>query len=236
MKKLVVLVSLCWSVVCLAQTKSKKPAPVKKPAATTPAMKNALDSFSYAMGLSIANFYKEQGVTSCNTNLVVQGIADAQSDKPKLDEAAVNSAMMNYIQAKRTEKSSFTRKAGEAYLEENKKKAGVVTLPSGLQYTVLKEGTGPKPTIKDTVKVHYHGTLIDGTVFDSSIQRGEPIEFPVGNVIPGWVEALQLMPVGSKWRLFIPANLAYGDNDMGQQIKGGSALIFDVELLDIVKK
>ena len=119
-------------------------------------------------------------------------------------------------------------------IESEASKAGVVTLPSGLQYQIIKEGTGPKPTATDKVKCHYHGMLIDGTVFDSSVDRGQPIELSVSGVIPGWTEALQLMPVGSKWKLFIPSNLAYGDQETGA-IKAGSTLIFDVELLDIVK-
>ena len=120
-------------------------------------------------------------------------------------------------------------------LNINKGKAGVVTLPSGLQYQVLQKGEGPKPTASDKVKCHYHGTLINGTVFDSSVQRGEPAVFGVSQVIPGWVEALQLMPVGSKWRLFIPSDLAYGEHGAGEAIEPNSALVFDVELLDIVK-
>jgi FKBP-type peptidyl-prolyl cis-trans isomerase FklB len=128
------------------------------------------------------------------------------------------------------------KKAGEAFLAENKKKPGVVTLPSGLQYTIMKKGDGPIPAAADTVRCHYHGTLIDGSVFDSSVERGQPAEFPVSGVIQGWVEALQLMPVGSKWKLFIPSNLAYGDNQMGPKIAPGSTLIFEVELLEIVKK
>ena len=125
--------------------------------------------------------------------------------------------------------------AGEAFLAENAKKEGVKTTASGLQYKVLKSGTGASPKLADTVKVHYHGTLIDGTVFDSSVQRGEPISFPVGGVIPGWVEALQLMKVGDKWQLFIPARLAYGERSPGPQIPPNSVLIFEVELLGIEK-
>jgi FKBP-type peptidyl-prolyl cis-trans isomerase FklB len=135
----------------------------------------------------------------------------------------------------RGEKAAGNRKAGEAFLAENRKQPGVVSLPSGLQYQILKESTGVKPAATDKVKVHYTGTLLDGTVFDSSVQRGEPLEISVNGVIPGWIEALQLMPVGSKWKLFIPSHLAYGDNPAGPSIKPGSTLIFEVELLDIVK-
>ena len=125
--------------------------------------------------------------------------------------------------------------AGDAFLAENAKKEGVKTTASGLQYKVIKSGTGESPKLTDTVKVHYHGTLIDGTVFDSSVQRGQPVSFPVGGVIPGWVEALQLMKVGDKWQLFIPAKLAYGDQSPSPAIPPNSVLIFEVELLGIEK-
>ena len=133
------------------------------------------------------------------------------------------------------EKMEINKKAGEEFLHINKGRAGVVELPSGLQYQVLKHGNGAKPSATDKVIGHYHGTLINGTVFDSSVQRGQPAVFGVNQVIPGWVEALQLMPVGSKWRLFIPSNLAYGEHGAGEMIEPNSTLIFDVELLDIVK-
>ena len=132
------------------------------------------------------------------------------------------------------ERGGKAKAAGEKFLAENKDKEGVVTLPSGLQYKILKEGNGPKPKASDTVKCHYEGRLIDGTVFDSSIRRGEPAEFPVGGVIQGWVEALQLMPVGSKWQLYIPSEMAYGSHGAGQAIGPDETLIFDVELLAIV--
>ena len=132
--------------------------------------------------------------------------------------------------------SAENKKTGTAFLTENKAKPGVVTTTSGLQYSVEKEGTGAKPTATDRVKVHYTGKLLDGKVFDSSVERGQPAEFGVGEVIKGWTEALQLMPIGSKWKLFIPADLAYGDRGAGADIKPGSTLVFDVELIDIVKQ
>lgn len=137
------------------------------------------------------------------------------------------------IQAERDEKAKSLAVEGTAFLEKNASEEGVIVLPSGLQYKVLAEGAGEKPSRSSTVRTHYHGTLIDGTVFDSSVERGEPAEFPVGGVIAGWTEALQLMPVGSKWRLFIPHNLAYGERGAGGAIAPYSALIFDVELLEI---
>lgn len=212
-----------------------RPAAVKKPVTTGLNMKSSLDSFSYAVGLSIANFYKEQGVKDINSSLVVKALNDVKNGKPMLTEEQTNSCIVGFMQEAKSEKASVAKKEGEAFLAENKKKPGVVSLASGLQYEIMKDGTGAKPTADDQVKVHYHGTLLDGTIFDSSVQRGEPIVLGLRNVIPGWTEALQLMPVGSKWKLFIPSNLAYGDNQAGPSIKPGSTLIFEVELLEIVK-
>ena len=225
----------------------KKPAATSaKPAATAAAkktttpppnpLKNATDSMSYAIGMSLANFYKDQGITNINTAMVTKALNDAmKGPKTLLTEEQMNMSISNYLQQLKKEKSAAARKAGEAFLAANKTKPGVVELPSGLQYQVVTEGTGPKPALTDKVKCHYHGTLIDGTVFDSSVDRGQPIDFPVNGVIKGWVEALQMMPVGSKWKLFIPADLAYGDNQAGAKILPGSTLIFDVELIEIVK-
>lgn len=239
-KKLLIAILLVAPFCVFSQTGKKTATPPAKKApvkvtAPAPALKNQTDSLSYAIGVSIANFYKEQGIDNINTAQVSKAIADVRGGKCLLTDDQVNTVIMTCMQQKRSEKSAVVRKAGEAFLAENKKKAGVITTASGLQYTVLQEGTGPKPVATDKVKVHYHGTLIDGTIFDSSVQRGEPIEFGVTGVIAGWVEALQLMNVGSKYRLFVPSDLAYGDNDMGPYIKAGSVLIFDVELIDIVK-
>jgi len=238
MKKSFLIAAICVTVTgVLAQT-TKKPAstnkPAAKPAATAPVMKNAMDSFSYAIGLSIANFYKAQGVNNINNQLVLKALTDVKNNKPLLTDDQVNACIVDYMQAARSEKASGNKKAGEAFLAENKTKPGVTTLPSGLQYVVLQEGTGPKPTASDNVKCHYTGSFIDGRVFESSYSNNAPITFNVGGVIRGWTEALQLMPVGSKWRLFIPSDLAYGDIDRGT-IPPGSTLIFDVEILEIVK-
>jgi FKBP-type peptidyl-prolyl cis-trans isomerase FklB len=230
--------------VCLAVSAQTKPAakkvatPAKKPAApaqNAPVMKNALDSFSYALGLSMAGFYKEQGITDINTALVTKALRDVKTGKPLLDDAQINNCIVNFMQMKKGEAAEPYKKEGQAFLDSNKNQPGVVTTASGLQYKVIKEGTGPKPTAGDKVKVHYQGSLINGKIFDSSIQRGEPITFGVSEVIAGWTEALQLMPVGSKWQLFIPSNLGYGDAGAGADIKPGSTLLFDVELLEIVK-
>lgn len=222
----------------LAQTTKPKLAVKKTLSSSKPAtaqLKTALDSFSYAVGLSMAGFYKEQGVQDINTALVMKALADVKNGKPLLDESQTNSSIVTYMTSIKSQKASGNKKEGEAFLAANKSKPGVVTLPSGLQYQIIKEGTGLKPALTDKVKVHYEGSLISGKIFDSSIQRGQPIELNVNGVIPGWTEALQLMPVGSKWKLFIPSDLGYGDNGAGADIKPGATLLFDVELLDIVK-
>jgi len=222
------------SLISMAQAK-KKPATTAAPAA--PLLKTNNDSLSYALGLNFANFCKQQGIESLNANIVSKAINDAlMNGKLLLNDQQANNAIITCIQKIKTEKSAENKKIGEEFLAQNKTKPGVIALPSGLQYMVLKEGTGPKPAATDKVKCTYEGKLIDGTVFDSSEkQGGQPIEFTVNGVIAGWTEALQLMSVGSKWRLFIPSNLAYGDQQASPIIKAGSTLIFDVELLDIVK-
>ncbi len=237
MKKSILFTAICISAIAATAQPAKKTV-ATKPKAAVPAvaLKNATDSFSYAIGLSLANFYKQQGITDINNQVVMKALADVKNGKPLLDETQANNTIMARMQAIKSVKAEGNKKAGEAFLAENKKKPGVITLPSGLQYQVIKEGNGPKPTREDQVKVHYVGTLLDGSEFDSSIKRGEPIVFGVTGVIPGWTEALQLMPVGSKWKLFIPSSLAYGDNQAGPDIKPGSTLVFEVELLEIVKK
>ncbi len=246
MKKLILSVMVLGFSVCLIGQTTKKPVAAKTTKTTTKtttrkapvssvAMRTPLDSFSYALGLSIANFYREQGVQNINNSLVLKALNDSKVNKPLLNDAQVNQCIVGYMQVVSSEKAAGSKKEGQAFLEENKKKQGVIELPSGLQYQVMKQGTGAKPTMNDRVRVHYHGTLINGTVFESSVERGEPIEFGVSGVIPGWTEALLMMPVGSKWRLFIPSSLAYGDNQAGKDIKPGSTLIFEVELLDIIK-
>ncbi|MBQ8530316.1 MAG: FKBP-type peptidyl-prolyl cis-trans isomerase [Parabacteroides sp.] len=195
-----------------------------------------MDKISYALGLSIGNNFQNSGINNLQVEDFVKGVNDVLSGAQPVisyDEAKqiINEFFMNL----QKQKLELNKKAGEEFLTINKGKAGVVTLPSGLQYQVLQKGEGAKPTATDKVKCHYHGTLINGTVFDSSVQRGQPAVFGVSQVIPGWVEALQLMPVGSKWRLFIPSELAYGEHGAGDAIEPNSTLIFDVELLDIVK-
>jgi FKBP-type peptidyl-prolyl cis-trans isomerase len=200
------------------------------------------DSVSYALGVLIGENNKQQmksapGVDQLNKEIILSAFEKAFSgDSVQIKPAAANTAIQAFFAKTSKAEGEKNIKAGEEFLATNKAKAGVVTLPSGLQYEIIKTGTGPKPTAEDQVKCHYHGTTIDGKVFDSSVDRGEPAVFPVNRVIPGWTEALQLMPVGSKWKLFIPAALAYGERGAGQDIKPNSTLIFEVELLEIVKK
>lgn len=195
-----------------------------------------MDKVSYALGLSIGNNFQNSGIKELNIEDFVKGLSDVLNEtQPAITYDEAKQVINEFFMKLQQEKMEINKKAGEEFLNINRHKAGVVELPSGLQYQVLQKGNGEKPKATDKVKCHYHGTLINGTVFDSSIERGQPVVFGVNQVIPGWVEALQLMEVGSKWRLFIPSNLAYGEHGAGEMIEPNSTLIFDVELLDIVK-
>jgi FKBP-type peptidyl-prolyl cis-trans isomerase FklB len=195
-----------------------------------------MDKISYALGLSIGNNFQNSGINNLQVEDFVKGLNDVLSGaQPAISYDEAKQVINEFFMNLQKQKLELNKKAGEEFLTINKGKAGVVTLPSGLQYQVLQNGEGAKPTASDKVKCHYHGTLINGTVFDSSVQRGQPAVFGVSQVIPGWVEALQLMSVGSKWRLFIPSELAYGEQGAGDVIEPNSTLIFDVELLEIVK-
>jgi len=194
-----------------------------------------MDKISYALGLSIGNNFLSSGIKNLKVEDFIKGLNDVLSDKtPELSYDEAKQVINDYFAGLQAEQVKLNKEAGEEFLRVNKEKAGVVTLPSGLQYEILTKGTGAKPKATDNVKCHYHGTLINGTIFDSSVQRGEPATFGVSQVIPGWVEALQLMEAGSKWRLFIPSELAYGERGAGEAIGPNSTLIFEVELLDIV--
>lgn len=199
------------------------------------------DSVSYALGVLIGENNKQQmknapGADQLNKEILIAAFEKSlMGDSVQIKAEKANATLSRYFSAISKAEGEKTLKEGEDFLTANKSKEGVVTLPSGLQYEILKAGTGPKPKAEDKVKCHYHGTTIDGKVFDSSIERGEPATFAVNRVIPGWTEALQLMPVGSKWKLYIPANLAYGERGAGRDIKPNAALIFEVELLEIVK-
>lgn len=207
------------------------------------ALKTQKEKASYAIGLNIGKSMKKDAV-DIDPALLSRGIRDALAgNKPLLSDADAQAALMALqadLRKKQEEKLQIAgeanKKEGEAFLAANKSKEGVVALPSGLQYKILKEGTGPKPTAADTVICNYRGTLLDNTEFDSSYKRGQPATFPVGQVIKGWTEALQLMPVGSKWQLFVPSELAYGPRGVGGDIGPNSTLIFEVELLSIQAK
>lgn len=196
---------------------------------------NDLDKVSYCLGLSIASNLISSGVDTINAEAFNDAMSTVFAGKmPEITPDEANKILQDYFEKLQNKKGDEALKAGEKFLAENKSKEGVVTLPSGLQYKILKEGNGPKPKASDTVKCHYEGRLINGAVFDSSIRRDEPAEFPVNGVIAGWVEALQLMNTGSKWQLYIPSELAYGARGAGQSIGPNETLVFDVELLDIV--
>lgn len=194
-----------------------------------------MDKISYALGLSIANNFLSSGINKLDIETFAKAIDDVLNQKQtSMNYDDAKNVINEYFTKLQDEKLTINLKAGQEFLAINKNRPGVVTLPSGLQYEIIKEGTGKIPTATDQVKCHYHGTLIDGTVFDSSVQRGTPATFGVNQVIKGWVEALQLMPVGSKWKLFIPSDLAYGKQGAGQSIEPNSTLVFEVEVLDIV--
>jgi FKBP-type peptidyl-prolyl cis-trans isomerase FklB len=195
----------------------------------------------YALGMQIGRSLQSQGL-EINVDMLAEGMRGFLSGTPKLTDQQFQACMENLqqeamqkMEAEKAASGSVNKARGEKFLAENKSKDGVKTTASGLQYKVIKEGTGKKPAKENTVKVHYTGTTIDGKVFDSSVERGEPIEFPLAGVIAGWTEGVQLMSVGSKYTLYIPSNLAYGEQGAGQAIGPNETLIFDVELLDITK-
>ena len=201
-----------------------------------------MDKVSYALGLGIGQQLAQMGATDLNVDDFAQSIKDVLSGAElKIQHREAQQIVQDYfaqkeatLNAQRAEAGKAAKEAGENYLKENAKKDGVITTPSGLQYMVLKEGNGKKPSAKDSVKCHYEGFLIDGTVFDSSVQRGEPAVFGLQQVIAGWTEGLQLMQEGGKYRFFIPYRLAYGEGGAGQMIPPYAALIFDVELIQVM--
>lgn len=194
------------------------------------------DSLSYSLAVMVADFYKNQGLDRVNSDMIKKAFDDVYNNKPLLiSQEQANMNVQEKMQEFMSKKSNSVKEESTKFLEANKKRPGVITLPSGLQYEIITKGTGPIPKESDHVTAHYAGSLIDGKEFDNSYKRGQPIEIPVTGVIKGWIEALQLMPVGSKWKLFIPSDLGYGDRGQGP-IPGGAALIFDIELLGITGK
>lgn len=193
------------------------------------------DEVSYALGLSIGQNFKASGIKAITSEDFIAGLQDALAERePQMTTERAREVINQLFMRLQQEESELNAAAGKEYQEIMRHKSGVVTLPSGLQYEIIKEGFGAKPKATDKVRVHYHGTLINGVVFDSSVERGEPAEFPLNAVIPGWTEILQLMPVGSKWRVVIPSELAYGSRGAGDLIRPNMTLIFEIELLDIV--
>ena len=195
---------------------------------------NDVDSVSYSLGVNIGENIKAQfpDIDLKNFELAIKDVLDNKKE-PKISGADAQKIIQDFFKKQQEKASESIIEEGEKFLEDNKKRNGVITLESGLQYEILKSGEGAKPSLEDQVTTHYHGTLIDGTVFDSSVERGQPATFPVGGVIKGWTEALQLMAVGSKWKLFVPYSLAYGERGAGPQIGPYTTLIFEVELIKI---
>jgi FKBP-type peptidyl-prolyl cis-trans isomerase FklB len=228
------------------QTGAAKPAQgtaAKKAGAAPLVLKTPKDKASYAIGMNIGRSLHKDAA-DIDPNIVLRGVKDALAggkmlltdDEAKAAIASIQADMRKKQEAQMAVSGDANKKEGEAFLAANKTKDGVVTLPSGLQYKILKEGTGPKPSANDSVVCNYKGTLLDNTEFDSSYKRGQPATFPVGQVIKGWTEALQLMPVGSKWQVFVPSELGYGPRGAGGAIGPNATLIFEIELLSIQGK
>ncbi|RXK58147.1 FKBP-type peptidyl-prolyl cis-trans isomerase [Lacibacter luteus] len=241
-----VTVGLLAATVATAQ--SSKPA-VKKPAAKTtttktaakpaapkPLLRNGIDSLSYAIGLNIGGNMQAQGIENLSYIALNKGIADAmkKNGTPLMDDNTANMTIQQKLQEYMAKKNGAVKEEGRKFLAENKKQAGVVELPSGVQYKIITQGTGPKPLLEDTIKFHYKGTRLDGFVFDESYKRGEPVIYPLNQLIEGWKQTVVLMPAGSKWQLFIPSDYGYGDRGAGGDIPGGATLVFELELLEVI--
>ncbi|MFK7755783.1 MAG: FKBP-type peptidyl-prolyl cis-trans isomerase [Flavobacteriales bacterium] len=197
-------------------------------------MKNELEKLSYSLGANVGASLKAQGITDLDMEVFMEALNDQVIiGDLKMSQQEMDAFLQAYFGKKQQEAAQKAVAEGQQFLAENAKRDGVKVTESGLQYEVMHEGTGDKPKATDSVTTHYHGTLVSGQVFDSSVERGEPATFPVNGVIPGWVEALQMMPVGSKWKLFVPSDLAYGDRGAGQMIGPHTTLIFEVELMGI---
>jgi len=224
MKKNIMVVSVIAIALLTSCDKNKTISNVK--------LSTANDSLSYCIGLDLGESFGQNELSKLDLQLMIKGIQDQLDSMPALETEEARQFIQTEMQKRSEAKAELEKVDGQKFLEENKVKDGVQTTASGLQYKVTKEGTGVKPAATDTVEVHYHGTLPDGTVFDSSVDRGETVKFPLNQVIPGWTEGLQLMSVGSKYTFYVPENLGYGSRAMGK-IKPYSTLIFDVELFDV---
>jgi FKBP-type peptidyl-prolyl cis-trans isomerase len=242
MKKTVLIlaaVAFVFATVSAKEKKSKKDKNAPAPVCCVKVFTNDVDSMSYALGMNVGNdFVKNlKGIPGgkSNIDLLIKGFSTAmKGDSTLMTTEVATEFFKNYITKAQKAETEAKKSDGEKFLAANSTAEGVTVTPSGLQYKVIKAAEGPKPTAKDTVKVHYTGTLLDGKVFDSSVERGEPIEFPLGQVIPGWTEGVQLMSIGSKYKFFVPYNLGYGEQGtQGGPIPGFATLIFEVELLGI---
>jgi FKBP-type peptidyl-prolyl cis-trans isomerase FklB len=241
MKKVFLLPSvLLFSIATLqAQSKAAKLAarPTTASTSTIVSLRSNNDSLSYAFGISLGSYLKSQGISNVNFALLTKAIDQTlKGQKTYLNMEAANQLMGKLVEVKQHKAAGGEKLKGKQFLEQNKKRSGIVETSSGLQYEILTKGTGPIPKATDTVMAHYRGMLLDGKEFDNSYKRGEPLTIPVAGVIPGWTEALQLMPVGSKWKLYIPSSAAYGDYGAGQDIPGGATLTFEIELVGIGSK
>ncbi len=245
MNKRYFLTALAFTTFAMANAQNKAAAPAKQATPAKPAikasepfsLKSAQDSLSYALGILEASFFKQQGIDAISYNALNQGMKDVLTNNlaALMTPDVANNILREKLQAAAAKKAQAVVDAGLAFLEENKKRPEVKVTPSGLQYEILKQGTGALPKDTNEVRVHYTGTLLNGEKFDSSRDRDQPAEFPLTAVIRGWTEGLQLMPVGSQFKFYIPYELAYGIQGRPPQIPGGSVLVFDIELLDIVK-
>jgi FKBP-type peptidyl-prolyl cis-trans isomerase len=247
MKRSVVILAVLMSAsTVFAQTGTKPAAkpttaktatkPATKPAAkpAAPAMKNILDSASYAIGMSVANFYKQQGVVNLNSAMIIKGCDDImKGNKAAFDDNTANNIMNTLMNMLQAQKSQVTVTEGEKFLAANKLRPGVKVTASGLQYEIIKDTTGYKPVAADTFVVHYRGTLINGVEFDNSYNRGEPLTYPMSQVVAGWTEGLQLMSIGSHYKFYIPYQLGYGIYGREPTIPGGAVLVFDLTLVDV---
>ncbi len=241
MKQFFLVVSV--SLLAIGANAQKKKAVAVKPAVADSAkkagsayLKSSLDSFSYALGMNIANSLKAQSIDKINAAAMQRALDDMFNKKTMLlNDQQANAVIQTTLQASVAKKSDGEKDKAAKFLAENKKRAGVITLPNGLQYEVLKSGDANSvmPQLQDTVVAHYAGTLVDGKEFDNSYKRGEPLQIPVAGVIRGWTEILQKMHIGDKWKVFIPSELGYGDRGAGADIPGGAALIFEMELIAV---
>jgi len=239
MKKTIVMgIGCLLALGALAQTKPAAKAPAKPAAKPAPkvVLKNSLDSLSYAIGVLDASFFKQQGIEKLNYSIMSQAVQSViEGKEPVMSAQVADQTLRTKMQEVSMKKIEPSVTEGKKFLAENKKRPEIKETASGLQYEVVTLGTGPMPKDTNTVKVHYTGTLLNGTKFDSSRDRGQPAEFQLNGVIPGWTEGVQLMPVGSVYKFYIPYNLAYGAQGSPPVIPGGATLVFDVELLEIVK-